>query len=853
MLLTAKKTCGSALITVMCVISVLAAIVALIVPLVLTGAQMTTIRDDSRRARRLAEGYFEYGLALIYADTFGEDAIPYNNDAGDEGYDWPDDGFGPYTLRDLRSGVVVFDGRAEGGLYAKISLRIIDNESLANINVHGNFYGPGGTTGVGHGASPAEIALERALAAAELPETLFPLHEDTGQITRKLARQIISSAHFFGLPEYFPGGGQDRIDNHARMDYLADANRTGLAEPNEFAHGLNDFADNTPADSAFPSFLATGPSQIRFGLDTELAIQYARFYPDNPNTPAGRIEDFARDGTAGTLVEKNRLYLHCLRAVDGDKLKARALFAAVAQRVCTFSGDPDVRPDMRFRLCVNDASPENLQQIYEVLLQCESLQPAEARQAVANMKAYLADTGTTPVESGDFSFMGCAGTARFPQFSEFYFVESSETLYIEIANPFLTAPAHTGKEDIAIDMHNMELLVKLKDRPETFFADLDREGSAIKRGEPDDGRKVLVYRIGPGSGSIIELNLEPSVEITSPDEIESIEIRYKSGVSNPFPAGPIDSVIDFVFESCAGNGMERIDLLDSSSNLENWAASVASRGHSIRGFSSGAKKSFNSISVMECDAASAPYLDFGGDGNRFANPGEFFKLLAVGPSYNPETGEPFDSIVQFVEYLGANREGAKLYNILSARDKAMLYEAFTTFSPLPENYVNAQDRQVREGRININTALRGTLASLPFVAEEGDGNSIGVDGLIAEFQQDAPAESRSDLIRFSSLNPWANPLVPENRFPDNFDENPMPRDRADHPEEREFVLGVLENMITARSNVFTIFVEVDLHTPDGRTVAAARLVGIADRSRPADADAEDFRPRIRVILRQFLE
>jgi len=844
---------GSALITAICTISVLAAIVALMVPLALTGARLSTARDDAEHARQMAEGYFEYGLALIYGDTFGDDGVPYNNDRGDEGYDWLDDRFGPYTLCELRDGVVVFNDHTDNGLAAEVRLRIIDHESLANINVHGNFYGPGGTTNVGHGASPAEIALECALASADLPVSIFPDRAEAGEAVRKLARQIISSAHFFNLPGYFPGGERDCIDNHARLDYLSgDANRTGFAEPNGFSRGLNDFADNTPADAAFPSFFTKGPNQTRFGLQTELAIQYARFYPDNPRTPAGRVEDFARDDRAGKLVEKSRLFLHCLRAVDGDELKARALFAAIAERVSTYSGDPDVQGNLGPRVCVNDPSPENLQRVYEILLRCRDIDPPEARQVVANLRAYLSEGGSSPAGENDLSFMGAVGLSRFPRFSEVFFVAQKKTLYIEAANPFLTAPAADGEEDVSIDMRNFELRVKLKGREETFTADLDCDGSVIGRGEPDDGRKVVVYRIGSGSKSIIPLVLVPAVQIDAPSDIESIELWYRPGVGNPFPDGPIDRIPAFVFENCTSKSNERIDLLASSTDSENWAPSTVSRGHSLRGFSSGGEKSFNSVSVMECDAAGAPYLDIGGDGNRFAGVGEFFKLLAIGPSYNPETGKPFESMAQFVGYLGSHREDAKLYERLGSEDRARLYDALTTFSPLPADYVNGEDRNVREGRININTALRGTLVALPFVAEEADANNIGVDALIYEFQKDEPAGSRSDLLRLPSLNPRVSPLIPQNRFPKNFADNPMARDRANHPEEREFVLGVLENMVTARSNVFTIFVEVELKTSRG-TVAVARLVGVADRSRPADPGAQTFHPRIRVILRHFLE
>ncbi len=852
---SSNKRRGSALITAVCTISVLAAIVALMVPLALTGARLSTARGDAERVRHLAEGYFEYGLALIYGDTFGGDGVPYNNDGGDEGYDWLDDRFGPYTLRELRSGVVVFDGRTDDGLVTKVSLRIIDHESLANINVHGNFYGPGGTTNVGHGASPAETALERALASVDLPPSIFPERAEAEEAAYKLARQVISSAHFFGLPGYFPGGERDCIDNHARLDYLSggDANRTGFAEPNEFSRGLNDFADNTPADAAFPSFFTKGPNQTRFGLQTELAIQYARFYPDNPRTPAGRVEDFARDNRAGKFIEKSRLFLHCLRAVNGDELKARALFAATAERVCTFSGDPDVQSNLSPRVCVNDPSPENLQRVYEILLKCRSLEPAEARQVVANLRAYLSCGGSNPAEENDRSFMDAVGLSRFPQFSEVFFVAQKKTLYIEVANPFPTAPAADGEEDVAIDMRNVELRVKLKGREETFAADLNYDGSVIGRGEPDDGRKVVVYRIGPGSKAIIPLVLVPTVQIDAPSDIESIELWYRPGAESPFPAGPIDRIPAFVFENCTSKSNERIDLLASSADRENWALSAGSRGHSIRGFSSGGRKSFNSVSAMECDAAGAPYLDIGGDGNRFANVGEFFKLLAIGPSYNPETGKPFESVVQFVGYLGGHREDAKLYERLGTKDRAFLYDALTTFSPLPADYVDEEDRNVREGRININTALRGTLVALPFVAAKADANNIDVDALIAEFQEDAPAGSRSDLLRLPSLNPRVSPLIPQNRFPKNFADNPMARDRASHPEEREFVTGVLGNMVTARSNVFTIFVEVELKTLRGGTVASARLVGVADRSRPAAPSAQTFHPRIRVILRHFLE
>ncbi|RKY26943.1 MAG: hypothetical protein DRP79_04045 [Planctomycetota bacterium] len=850
---------GSTLVLAIICIALLAAIAAILVPLALTDSGVVAAGNHRNAARYSAEKYFEYGVSLIYGDTFGEDGTAYNNDSGDEGYDWLEDSFGPYTLRDLRDGVTVFEGRTDDGLTAKVTLRIIDHESLANINVHGNFYGPGGTTNVGQGASTGEIALERALASVELPESIFPDRSEAAEATHKLARQIISSARFFGLPQYFPGGERDRIDNHARLDYLpsADPNRTGFAEANEFSRGLNDFADNTPADSAFPSFFAKGIHQTRFGLDTELAIQYARFYPDDPGTPAGRVEDFARDRNAATLIGKNRLYLHCLRAVGGDELKARALFAAIAERVTTVSGDPDVSAELKPRVCLNDPSQENMERIYKLLKEkCPYLSEGRIRQVTANLKAYLISTGTQPVESFDYSFRETYGLARFPQFSEVYFISRKKAFYIEIANPFNTRqldPAVSAK-DIAIDMRNMELRVKLRSGPDIYTADLNHPGSYIRRGEPDDPRKTVIYKIGKGSKSIIGLTLEPAVTIESPADVEYIELWYKKGVSNPFPDGPLDRIPSFVFDTCTDRSMERIDLLASSQERANWTESVASKKHSLRGYSSGEDRSFNSVSVMTADMPTAPYLHVGGDGNRFANVGEFFRLLTVGPSYNPDTGKPFDSLMEFVSFIGARREREKLFARLERSERAALYDCLTAFSPLPPEYVNPEDRNVREGRININTACEGVLASLPFVGMKGDKNHIAAYALVREFQDCRPARRRSDLIRLHGLDSGGNDVfIPADRFPANFEENPMPADRADHPEEREFVAGVLENMVTARSNMFTLYVKVDIRSAGGQSLSGARLVGIVDRSRPADPDAVDFRPRLRVIMRHFLD
>ncbi len=839
---------GSALLTAIVSLTVLAVIAALFAPVLITGGRLVAARDDAAHAKTLAQGYFEYATALIYADTFGRDGIAYNNDDGDEGYDWLGDDFGGYTLAQLRDGVEIFNGHSEN-LSASVRLRIVDHESLANINVHGNFYGPDCTTNVGHGVSPAEIALERAIAAAELPESIFPDEAEAAEAAHKLARQIISSARFYAIPDYFPGGARDRLDNHARKNYLggADANRTGFAEPHEFTRELNDFADNTTADSGFPSFFAQGPSQERFGLDTELALQYARFYPDDPNTEAGRVEDFARDDRAGRLIEKNRLFLHCLRAVDDDTLKARALFAAVAERVCTFSGDPDVAPDMAWRININDDSAPNIERLYALLQKCDSLNVNEARQVVANLKAYLADSGSKPVESADRSFMGYHGLARFLQFSEVWFSASGSrrTLYVELGNPFLTAPAAEGADNVAIDLSGMEIRLRLVDSGQVYVA---RLSGAIPRGTAKSGRGCFAFRLGTGPARIPALNFSPALSIDaidSPEKIESLELWCASGVGNPFPDGPLDRIPWVVLAACSGVSRERIDLLGAAGDLENWAASQASRGQTLT--------LPNSVALPGSDAVCASYLEIGGDGNRFATVGEFFRLLAIGPSYDPRTGGAFESMADFVEYLSAHREDTKLFCRLSSRDKAMLYDALTSCAPLPEGFVRAEDRFVREGRINVNTALRGTLLALPFVGENYSDSTIDADDLIDEFQGGDPAQDRSDLARYSRLNAWGDPLVPRSRFPNNFDSSPLSRARIEHPEEKEFVPALMQKYLTTRSNVFTVLVEVELRSAAGRVVARERLVGIIDRSRPADANSAVFSPRLRVILRHFLD
>ncbi len=169
---------GSALVVIIGILTILSLMTITFATLSRIETRATRNYTDSVKCEIVAKAGLEHALYALRLDKFGTDTIAYNDDSGDENYDWSGEtwmpGGGDFSGSDYdNDGVsgkdsawIYFpatdsssDIRLPGDLRARYAVLIIDDkEARVNVNVTGNKVN-GGLHASNEGLSTFEIYL----------------------------------------------------------------------------------------------------------------------------------------------------------------------------------------------------------------------------------------------------------------------------------------------------------------------------------------------------------------------------------------------------------------------------------------------------------------------------------------------------------------------------------------------------------------------------------------------------------------------------------------------------------------------------------------------------------------------
>lgn len=305
--------------------------------------------SDSIKCEAIARAGLEHALYILRQDKFGDDDIPYNNDNGDENYDWSGEAWMPggsnFSGTDYDNDgdgtndskwiyfpatVSTSDVRLPGKLRGRYAILITDNrEARININVTGNEAGSGNAHASNEGWSTFEIDLSRVILQVSGTATAITSDIiDTRQGSDLKPGTSTANDNSGITPD--PQG--DGIDNDGDWDLLTDdSNNNGIPdsgetnvdevdnsesidEPNEF-NPIYPFGDDRPfgllseaeimGTSTFTSRLETicnnrGVSQSD---QTSLNEWFTTCSADTIGTPPYQLDG----GTSTTMLNVNAL------------------------------------------------------------------------------------------------------------------------------------------------------------------------------------------------------------------------------------------------------------------------------------------------------------------------------------------------------------------------------------------------------------------------------------------------------------------------------------------------------------------------------------------------------------------
>ncbi|MDR4498594.1 MAG: lamin tail domain-containing protein [Candidatus Scalindua sp.] len=181
-----KKEDGYILIIIVGVFTILSLMAITFATLSRIETKATRNYSDSIKCEAIARAGLEHALYVLRQDKFGDDDIAYNNDNGDENYDWSgetwmpggsnfsgtdydNDGDGTNDSKWIYfpATASTSDVRLPGKLRARYAILITDDrEARININVTGNKAGSGNTHTSNEGWSTFEIDLSRLIEQA---------------------------------------------------------------------------------------------------------------------------------------------------------------------------------------------------------------------------------------------------------------------------------------------------------------------------------------------------------------------------------------------------------------------------------------------------------------------------------------------------------------------------------------------------------------------------------------------------------------------------------------------------------------------------------------------------------------
>ncbi len=249
--------------------------------------------SDSIKCEVVAEAGLEHALYTLRQDKFGDDDIAYNNDNGDENYDWSgetwmpggsnfsgtdcdNDGDGTNESKWIYfpSTVSTSDVRLPGKLRARYAILITDDrEARININVTGNKAGSSNTHTANEGWSTFEIDLSSVILQV------------SGTATA-ITSDIIDTRHGSDLK---PGTSTTNDDS--------------VIVPNPQADGVDndgdwDLTTDDSNNNGIPDSGETNVDEVDNSESIDEATEFNPIYPTSDDRPFGLLSEAEIMGTS---------------------------------------------------------------------------------------------------------------------------------------------------------------------------------------------------------------------------------------------------------------------------------------------------------------------------------------------------------------------------------------------------------------------------------------------------------------------------------------------------------------------------------------------------------------------------
>lgn len=746
---------------------------------------------DSVKCEQLAKAGLEYAIYSIHLDKFGDDGEAYNDDNGDENYDeegdasWP--GFGTFNGSDYDnsgngtedSAWIYFpidttsssDIRLPGNLRARYAVLITDDkEARVNINVTGNQPGGGAHTS-NEGWSTFEIDLSNII---ELASTGNGTATANSIIDARFGTDTLPGSTGDDDSARIPDLVDDDIDNDGDWVTGNDANGNGIPDSDEAGVDETNVDEaNEAADepSEFNSIFPIG-DDVPFGLLSEAEIMGTSSYTSRLETifnTRGVSESEQNSLNSWVTTCSADTILCPSYQLDGNTSTTMLNINALVNNEGAYD-DNEVYYD----------SDKKVEMITDALLaggltgSAGSAGYVERHQLAVNIKDFIDSDGTVTtyidiVPDPDETYYGLE---RTPYINEVE-AETSSGLdeFIELFNPYNTAIPNTGNWTITLDGDTTTITLPGLTIPAGgYYVIADQAGAGVD----------LVDAAGinnlddDGEKLILRDSSGNTVQVTSYGSTTGSKTRTRS-LNDPRPT-PLTDVW----------GVSSID----SSNPWRWDNDA------------------NTLGAENDDFDPTPWEPAAMDGwenttptwpgsflianRRFSNKGYlgFIHRGRQWSSFRVNEDIDYPNVLEYITITDPSMDSI---------DNDGDGSTDTTDTGSQSGDFDGQEQRI-PGLINVNTASVEVLQSLP-----------NVDSMIATAIQGSgnkPFTSIGDLVDdvtqiTGSGTKW----------------------------EKEKTFRSISNLITTRSNVFTVYVTAQI-TDEGETevFAEKRILAIVDRS-----------------------
>ncbi len=741
-----KKEEGYILVAIIGILTILSLMTITFATLSRIETRATRNYADSVKCEMVAKAGLEHAIYVLRLDKFGTDTLAYNNDNGDENFDWPGEtwmpGGGDFSGTDYdNSGngtndskwiyfpatTSASDIRLPGNLRARYAVLITDDkEARININVTGNKAGGGSHTS-NEGWSTFEIDLSNIIELAA-----------TGKGVAT-ASDIIDTRHGNDLnpgdtvldddSAKIPDPASDGIDNDG--DLITDEFEEEKNEPSEF-NSIFPYGDDVP-----------------FGLLSEAEIMGASSYESrleeiftSNSVPGNSLNNWLTTYSADTI-------LCPPYTLDSGTSTTKLNINALVNNEGAYTG-AYYTPDKK------------IQMIAEALA-AGGVPGVESQQMAVNIWDFMDSNGTvTAYNDGSNTYYGIEKT---PYINEVEVnVSGGNSKFIELFNPYDSAINIAGWK-ITWDAGATEIILdgpQIPTAPGYYFIDNDGGAGA-------DQTDALINNLN-----------EDGQEITLEDDSGNIvQVTTYGDANNANSSQLNDPRPPWIWDANENDtpGVQNNNF-DPTAGGDGWT---------------------------DVTQANSFYV---ANKNRFPNKG-YLCYIHTGNLWtsfaidNTEVFEYITIIDPSMDNIDNDGDGdIDTYDTDGDGDIDVNDTGDTSFQ---SGDFDGQEHRI-PGLINVNTAPAEVLAPLP----DGSGGTLGDTTIAASiFGGIKPYSSIGDLVV---------------KVPDITDTGATKWDK-------EEPLRAISNLITTRSNVFTVYVTAQI-TDEGQTsvFAEKKILAIIDRS-----------------------